>query len=209
MMKYHLVSYGVDSLPLRQVFNHMRRTSRNSDYYYNWNKAGKLFNKYANLVIENYPVKYLRYYIANNILRTLHPPEEIFNAFSPSTQSKVVPAFFGWNKKVNISPKHDFLRPVLKNLSWMYSLYWFMLLACVSYIALGLIKKRISTKHTMFKGVMLMLVFIGVYTAANIYGAPVNLRFLLPIRMCVIAIVFILLQHFLVKRVSENRGVFK
>lgn len=180
--------------PLKIGMNYYGDKIKEYDYYTTWNKVSSRFNDYADLLIKQNFREYVRYYIYNNAKRTLHPPLEVLSAFADSATIKgvVVTDWFDWKDNEQIYPRKDFLRPALLKMPTVYTFYWCALfISIMMYLAFLILKPGIFKKPT-FSITTLLIVFILIYTAASIYAAPVNLRFLLPLRPLMVALPFIL-----------------
>lgn len=195
---FNSVSYDFiwsDSLPLRTAFWYQRLLAREESYYHNWNIAGVQFSEYADLLVKQHPKEFFRYYILNNTVRAFHPPVEVFESFADSVYTPVISDWFNLASGESIRPTNDFLRPLLRNLSVFYSFYWILFGISVMYIAVQLTRRKMNISSGHFKIVILLSVFTLVYLLASIYAAPVNLRFLLPVRVTILGLAFALIQR--------------
>lgn len=186
-----------DSLPLRIVFNSYRGNTdaaKRNKYYTDWNKLGLVYSEYGNLLIKQYFSEYLRYYLLNNAIRSLHPPIEIFESYNQMGDTHILKLFFGWESDYKFEPKKDIFRPVLLQLSWFYTFYWCLFgIAMLMLARVWLLKKGAADNKTIMM-ILLLILFALTYTAASIYGAPVNLRFLIVVRPILIGAFFIVLH---------------
>lgn len=198
------VSYDfiwVDSLPLRMAFNYFKNTAiGETSYYSEWNKAGKAFNTYGNMLIKEYPKEFFKYYLLNNAVRTFHPPAEFFEGYADTTYSIVITKWFNWSDDKKMAPRHDILRPFLVKSPYFYSVYWVLFVVSIGYFMYCLLAGKISRKQLYLKMLVLVAGFVLVYTAGSIYGAPVNLRFLLPLRLPIVLIVVLMINDFVNRR---------
>lgn len=196
-----------DSLPLRIVFNTYRGNTpakNRNKYYTDWNNAGKTYSEYGMRLMRTYLPEYLRYYIANNIARTLHPPIEIFDSYNQMKDTHILKLFYGWDDDRKFKPRHDVFRPVLTHLSWIYTFYWCLFGLSLVMLITTMGFKKMAYKPENNKLIYVLVLFIILYTAANIYAAPVNLRFLIPVRPVIIALFFIILHYIAVKARREK-----
>lgn len=190
---YELMWNEKSPLKLAQVFS--ANQSQEEDYHKIWNRISPSFSDYGDLLIQQNFTEYLRYYIWNNTLRTFHPPAETLESYADTntTKIKIVNAWFGWKEGDKIGPRADVLRPVLKASPFLFSLYWMIYIGSIIAYVVLIIKNRFTYNSLLFKTITLLIAFTGAYTLASIYAAPVNLRFLLPIRAFIIVMPFLLL----------------
>jgi len=171
----HSVSFDFiwsDSLPLRTAFWYQRLLAREESYYHNWNIAGLQFSEYADLLVKEHPKEFFRYYILNNAVRAFYPPSEVFESFADSVYTPVISDWFNLTSGESIRPTNDFLRPLLRNLSFLYSFYWLLFGASVVYVGTQLLRLRMNIGSLFFKIIMLLTFFTFIYLVASIYAAP-------------------------------------
>lgn len=197
------VSYNfiwLDSLPLRWMFLVKRAHNKEIPYYKDWNIVGEKYKKYGNLLIKKYFFKYLRYYIANNAIRACFPPLEVFKKFSIPKDFRVYKIHFRWKEEKNLLPRHDIFRPLLRISPFFYAFYWLLFIASAMFLIMQLKSKKLNYRSVTGKSVIVIGAIIITYAFASIYGAPVNLRFLLPVRVLILGMTFILANHYLSQR---------
>lgn len=202
-VSYHLM--WLDSVPLTLAQNYYIYKEPDVDFFTMWNRCGVLFSDYADLLVRNHFPEYFRYYVVNNAKRMCYPPEEILGYYADTTYSPIITTWFGWGMDEKIEPRYDVLRPVLQNLSGWYTFYWLLFIAANIYLFVQVKLRRVLISSLWFRGVALLLFFVWLYALASIYAAPVNLRFLLPVRVVILGVVFALLQH----AVSHHKSVNK
>ncbi|WP_276132120.1 hypothetical protein [Polluticoccus soli] len=188
----------IDSLPLRQAMYKKRQLTR-WDYYHAWNHMGLVYSEYGKSLITKHPYEYFRYYLYNNFQKLIKPETEVFeNYLYGSSTGKYEREWFELNKHIgkqeNMKPAHDLLRAVLKKQAWVYPVLW--VLFCLSIASfLILLRKKTGIINSEIASMSAVLItFIAIYAAAIVYGAPVMLRFMMPIRLCIIAFVIICIQ---------------
>lgn len=205
----HSTSYAfiwLDSLPLRMAFNYMMPRLNKGSYYGNWNEMGSKLQEYGSLLIKEHFPEYFRYYLVNNTIRTAHPPVEIFESFD-NPNAAVINQWFNMPEGLNTMPRYDFLRPVLRNLSPVYTFYWLLFLASSVYFGVMAWRKKIGTSSTLFKLILALWIFVIMYTAASIYGASVNLRFLLPLRPAIIVLAVVAAGYLMQRNAEKENAV--
>lgn len=185
------VSYAfiwIDSLPLKQIL--YRKVERERWKYYNtWNYLGVVFNDYGNELIKEYPLLYFRYFIYNNAKRLLHPDNETLSSYqSAGAPTKYERQWFKWRPEQKIEPRNDLFRPILRTLPATYTLLWGIFAGVLLAYPVMLYKKIINRSSPYFIPGLIFIVFILMYAAANIISAPVNTRFLMPVRSCIIVL---------------------
>lgn len=190
----------LDSLPLRQAFRVYRNNNYDKGYYRNWNQVGAKFSEYAGLLIKEHFWEYFRYYLVNNTARVFDPPLDELKSFGNTSNSKLIPTFFSWKKSENIQPRQDFFRPLLKAAPFMFFLYWLFFFATVVYLVIQVVRHKQLIRSVAFKSAMFLAVFVLFYCAANVYGAPVVLRMLMPVRMLLVGTVIFAIQFYIRRR---------
>ncbi len=178
--------------PLRTFLNYYRATQKPNDYYEAWNEVGEIYANYGNELIKKNPGKFFNYYLSNNTKNMIYPNGGFLNSFADSSYY-VIRYWFGWDEDINIQPRKDVLRPLLIMSPKVYSFYWILFAAATVYIGIMIFKNRLTKPAIQL--VSLMVGFILLYSAASIYAAPVNLRFLFPIRMMMIGVIFIAINQ--------------
>jgi len=193
-VSYHMM--WLDSVPLTLAQNYYIYKEPQVDFFTIWNRCGVLYSEYADLLMRDHFPEYFRYYLVNNAIRAFHPPEEILTQFPDTTYTPITNEWFGWAINADIQPRHDLMRPFLRNLSGYYSCYWILFLVANGYFIMQFRRKNISSSSTRFRLFILLFFFTWLYALASIYAAPVNLRFLLPVRVVIVGLVFAFIQHF-------------
>lgn len=197
-VSYYLM--WLDSVPLTLAQNYYIYKEPDVDFFTMWNRCGVLFSDYAGLLVRDHFSEYFRYYIVNNTKRMLYPPEEILGYYADTTYSPIITTWFGWSAHDKIQPRYDFLRPFLQRMSGWYSLYWLLFIAVNIYLVILIKRKPAKLSSGWYNGVFLLCFFVWLYALASIYAAPVNLRFLLPVRVVIISLVFAMLQHIILSK---------
>lgn len=183
--------------PLNMYLEYYALHNRSKKYYKMWNEVGALYADYGSELVKTYPGKFFRYYLLNNAKNMVRPNIGFFKSFSDSTYF-VNRLWFGWKDDMDIQPRKDILRPALLITPFVYTFYWIIFAAAAVYLGLAIGKKKMAQPQVVLT--VLMVGFVLLYSAASIYAAPVNLRFLLPIRMMMLGTVFIALQHYTSKK---------
>jgi|GEM_PF-2843394 len=203
----HSVSYDfiwLDSLPLKQAaFIKMSRT-RAYRYHAAWNHMGKVYSDYGDLLIQQYPKEYFRYFLVPNFKRTLAPPIEVFEKFRlTGAMGPYEKSWFEVSNDSTAVPREDILRPALKQLSPFYTLFWFVFLAN---IILGIVifyKKILPYNSKQLLAGYVITAFILLYFFACVYAAPTNLRFIVLLRSLIIT-QSVLYLHILLTRTQPQ-----
>lgn len=201
--KSNEVSYEfiwIDSLPLRPAFYRWRNNNTQLSYYSAWNYMGDIYDRFGTELIKKYPDLFLRYYLLNNTKRLLFPPNEIFDKYIlTGDPGKFERNWFNWNDKEKIEPKKDIFRPLLNINQYSYPILWALFFLAFLYFLFNL--KTISkiSSQVVFRSSIFIITFILFYSAASIIAAPINLRFLLPIRSLMIIFSILMLHSFQLK----------
>lgn len=191
-----------DSLPLRQIL-YRKMESTKWSYYHTWNYTGVVFNNYANELIKKYPALYFRYFICNNAKRLFYPDNEVLIRYNfTGTPGQFEQDWFKWKNPEQIKPEHDLFRPLLHTLPFTYSIFWLVYICCLCLYVYMLCKKIITRRYV--RASLLIAVFILVYGIANIAAAPVNTRFLMPIRSCIIVFVVVCVNAYIHYKERQN-----
>lgn len=178
---------------LKVIHRYYGAINNDDTYYPSWNKVSVELGDYANKLITAHFGLFFRYYLLNNTVRTIHPPEEIFETGTDTlTAAKASRSWFQLGKQNYMPPRQDVLRPFLKNASVAFTIYWILFACCLVYSIFLLTTRRLQLSDNKTRTIIVIIWFILAYTAANIYAAPVNLRFLLPLRPFILALTFIL-----------------
>lgn len=178
---------------LKEIHRYYAFINNDETYYPTWNKVSVELGAYANKLMVSHFGMFLRYYLLNNTVRAMHPPEEIFKTGSDTTTAaKAAFSWFQLGKNNYMQPRQDVLRPILRNASVAFTIYWVLFACCLIYSIILLATKKLQLRDNKTRTIIVIIWFILAYAAANIYAAPVNLRFLLPLRPFILALTFII-----------------
>lgn len=164
-----------------------------TQYYPSWNQVSVHFRSYGNKMIREHMGKFFRYYLWNNATRAIHPDEEFFRMGTDTAiAKKSATPWFELSPNNPMLPEYDIMRPVLRNASVAFTIYWIVFALCFIYTIMLFVQKKLTIKENKARAIIIIIWFIIAYTAAYIYAAPINLRFLLPLRPFIFALTFIL-----------------
>ncbi len=202
--KSNEVSYEfiwIDSLPLRPAFYTWRNNNRQLGYYPAWNYMGDIYNRFGTEVIKKYPNLFLRYYILKNTQRLIFPPNEVFDHFantgSPGTYER---NWFNWSEKEPIQPRHDVFRRLLYINQYSYPVLWVVFLLSLAYFLIYIKTCSRWLSPILFHSSIFLISFILFYSMASVFAAPINLRFLFPIRVAIIVFSFLMIHFYQLKK---------
>jgi hypothetical protein len=178
----------IDSLPLRHAFYYSRAVNP-APWYPAWNAIGATFDEWGSAMIRRYPGVFFQKYLWPNTGRAIYPPMELFEKYhSTGDPGPYEQQWFGW--KSPVTPRQDAFRPLLATTPYAYPVLWLGGLVAVVLLALGYRHERAwSSIEARMAGVILF--FILLYTAASVWGAPINLRFMMPVRTGLLMLVVV------------------
>jgi len=198
-----------DSLPLKPFMVDRIRLSK-SYMSYMWNYLGKVYSDYADLIIKEHPKEYLRYYLFNNLKMLFRPDEEMFKGYFPAPdKDKNVWEWFALDKtteaEIRKEPGLSLLKPVLRELPVMYLLLWFGFSAALIMFFTMLIQKKMNLGSKVAGMCLVFVTYIAIYCLASLFAAPISVRFLMMVRVLILAFMVICVNGF-IKKIPESKG---
>lgn len=185
-------------LPLKQYLA-WRMRSQQLGYVKAWLLSGKDFEKYGSYLIKKEPVAFCKYYLLPNSLRVVFPPERGF-IFSTDTleSDELISSWFKMQKGIKFIPASTLYSDMSLPLRMSECLINLTFLVC---LVCWVFKKNIFLlDERATKALSMLVLFVLMYWAFNIYAAPYEIRYGIPVRPILVALPLILLNAYLSKK---------
>ncbi|HYH16708.1 MAG TPA: hypothetical protein VD794_15865, partial [Flavisolibacter sp.] len=187
VVTYLWSNYG----PLKQYMFYLKGNGQKSYLHY-WHLASQPLGKWADYMIKQYPLVFLRHYIYPNFLFLFSLSNEALFEFPGPSQQMI--DWFEWENrpvKPHVTFYHDFLAATA---SKSYNILWCALL--ISAIALCF-PRRLKLTSLQHRLLLLVSFFCIVYIAMSVYASPLVLRYLLVLRHSLVLVPFLTFYHLL------------
>jgi tetratricopeptide (TPR) repeat protein len=194
-----------EEMPLRQFLWFKIRQNHNSSFDKTWTYLSKsVYRKFGTYIMIHYPFSYLRYYLIPNLLQTLYPPAEFFNNQDgngvANRGKELLKDWFHLDKDL-YSTNSDIIKNNSKFLRIYRLIIWILFFSVIFYSFFK--REKIKLKIFQVKIFWIILIFILTYFAFSVFSAPCQLRYLAPIHLLQITIIYILLNSLF--QVSDSR----
>ncbi|RPH31499.1 MAG: hypothetical protein EHM93_13355 [Bacteroidales bacterium] len=169
----------------------------NSPYIYQWNYLGEnVYSKFGSYVIMKHPLTFAKNYLIPNLWTALYPVhDQIVKRFRidgiPDERMRdwfKLPASEKVYVKSKVFENYFFLIPISRLIIWIVVLGAFVLY---------LIKrKQMQWQPYQHAALWLILIFTSIYLAFNVYASPFELRYIAPIHLMQLSIIYIVINTF-------------
>jgi hypothetical protein len=183
-----------NKLPLKSYcFHEAGRT--NTPFIYQWNYLGEyVYSKFGSFIIRKYPFSFARHYLVPNLRLVLLPiQDQVVRIFmTDKIPDKLLKEWFGFSEREKIYSRSRIyekgfnLIPVSRLMIWI-----FVFAALVIFI---IKRKQIQWQSRQKSAFIILLFFIAVYSAFSIYAGPFELRYIAPVHLSQISLIYIILN---------------
>jgi hypothetical protein len=181
-------------LPLKAYcFYEAQRT--NTPYIYQWNYLGaNVYGKFGSYVMKKYPFAFARYYFLPNCRLIFYPKDDqVVKVFRTDwIPEDLQRSWFGFNSGEKLHSKSRLFEKMFFMIPALRSLIWILLLGCM--ILVFLKRKEILWQPFQLKLFLLLLAFVLIYYAFSAYAGPFELRYIGPVHMAIISLIYISLN---------------
>lgn len=169
----------------------MKTIQQNQTYYLReWVRTSLDFDKYAKFLIKKYPGQFFLHYLWPNTKEAIYPGITFTDEFNAYV---IIPSDNKWfeeRPEEYVQPEHPlyhtYIAPILSEI------VLFQWLAFFAALVAGLIfRKRMVFTFIQRMAFWFFLLFIAAYTGFNILAAPFMVRYLLPIHVMQVAVIFL------------------
>lgn len=191
-------------LPLKAFcFYEVQRT--NTPYIYQWNYLGaNVYGKFGSFIMKKYPLAYIRYYLLPNCRLIFYPTDDqVVKRFRTDWAPEDL--LTGWfdfkageklHSKSRLYENTFFLIPISR------SIIWTLLLA--SMIVLFFKRKHILWLPYQQVSFFLLFSFILIYYAFSAYAGPFELRYMGPVHVAIVSVIYIVMNEVNFNRVKQD-----
>ena len=175
-------------LPLKQ-FLARKIQQKNADYLTTFTYLGEnVYSKFASDIIKHHPVEYFIHYILPNTLSVLYPDhDDVYFRYSGDFTPELLKSWFGIEEK--LSARSNIVGKISGALSVFQIITWLLVFLSVIFY---LIKKQYQhcsqLQNKIYWGIVF---FVLSYLAFNIYAAPFATRYITPVHVLQIAIIYL------------------
>ncbi len=155
--------------------------------------GSNMYKDYAWHIIMNYPFSFFRYYYLPNIKQAFYPPA-ILIAETGNEKQKIIYEYYDIDKENKMQAKLDFLsNPEYETIMQILHLIMWIAIAAIGVTAFLRRKKlAFSTDDKIVFGGLFC--FAAIYYAANIFAAPMEIRYFIPMHAIQFIFCYLLLN---------------
>jgi hypothetical protein len=180
--------------PLKQ-YTYWRMQTQNMDYLRAWLLSGEDFSKFGSYLIKTYPVAFTRYYLLPNTWNVFYPPARgAIHKIEDIVVDDLFHEWYGLEKGNKFSTGRSELYTQSSTLLAVGNLLlWAAFFAAIIVMAL----KWKTLQHTpeQVKTILFLILFALGYAAFNAFAGPFEYRYIIPIRLLLIALPFVVLAN--------------
>jgi hypothetical protein len=191
------------NLPLKR-FLFYKMQQRNGEYLTTFTSLGEnVYGKFAAYMIKQHPIAYFTHYILPNALSVLYPNhDDVYEtSYSGNIPADMLKSWFGMDEKTTLHANSG----IIKKLSSFFSVFqvisWLLVFLSVIF---HLIKKNYKqwslTQNRIYWS---MVFFVFSYLAFNVYAAPFATRYICPVHILQMTIIYLALNCFGFKSQAE------
>jgi hypothetical protein len=189
-------------LPLKK-YHRSEMTRQNKIYLYEWNYLGEnVYSKFGAHIIKKHPLAFARHFMLPNLRLVLYPTQDqIVKYFrTDGIPTDLLKTWFGFGETEKLYSRSRIFEKTFFLIPFSRLIIWALLFA----VLLIFFTKR---KHVLWqpsqKAIFLISVFfLAIYSAFSVYAGPFELRYIAPIHLVQIALIFIMLNMTLFNNVN-------
>lgn len=190
-------------MPLK-VYCYYECNRTNTPYIYQWNYLGEyVYSKFGKYIITHYPIAFTKHYLIPNLYTTLYPKhDQIIKLYrTDGIPENLIRDWFKLdplkysNSKSTLFEKGFFLFPISRFIIWCL-----IFIALIIYFVKRKTVELVPIQHYM---IWVLIAFLAIYTAFNIYASPFELRYIAPIHLVQIAILYIIVNSINLEAISN------
>lgn len=193
--------------PLKRFhFLYARKTQK---YFLpSWIELGKeTYNDFGTYIMVHYPIAYFRYYLLPNFVGTLYCTNDQLYAkeFSKDViRADVLASWYGIDSKKEVFARSSFIHSVSSIFPVWELIVWLLMFAS---ILCFLIKRHARLLTQLQRNMYWVLVlFVMSYLAFHVYAAPFELRYVIPIYIMQLSIIYLSLYAAMLAKQSTLQG---
>jgi len=184
-----------NKLPLKSFcFYEARRT--NTPYIYQWNYLGEyVYSKFGSYIIKKYPYSFAKHYLFPNLKLVMLPTkDQVIRTFiSDKIPDNLLKEWFRFDDTEKIYSRSRVFEKVFLLIPVSRLIIWILVLLAV--IILIIRRKLIQWQSCQKEWFLLLLAFIAVYSAFSVYAGPFELRYIAPVHLAQISLIYIILNN--------------
>jgi hypothetical protein len=188
------------TLPLKEYcISEVTRT--NNPYIYQWNYLGaNVYSKFGSYVIKKYPITFAKNYLLPNTWAALYPVhDQIVKRFRiDGISDELMRDWFELPQSEKVITKSKIFENIFFLIPISRLVIWFLVFAAL--IMLFVRRKQIDWKPFHKIAFCVLLAFSSIYFAFNIYASPFELRYIAPIHLMQLSLIFIILNSLSLER---------
>lgn len=158
-----------------------------------------VYSKFAGEMMKQHPVAYFMHYILPNTLSVLYPNhDDVFVKYTGDIPGELLKNWFQMDEKTSLHSNSNFVANTSVFLSLFQLITWLLIFAAVVF---HLIKKQYKQWNPIQNKIYWSLVFFVLsYLAFYIYASPFATRYICPIHVLQIAIIYLGINSFEYKK---------
>lgn len=187
-------------LPLKQYFTKQRAIKRNS-YIKTWTYLGKeTYSDFGMTIIKNYPFQYFKHFMLPTLWGILYPTKDQLYPYynTQLIKKETLDQWFKYDPE-KMNGETTILNELAPYSTYRLGVWIFVIVAMVLSIVFKFWKKMAIKDYMMY---FFLVFFILSYILFHMYSAPFMPRFIVPIHLIQISIIYIVANHFFNKRLA-------
>ena len=183
------------NLPLKQyLFNTINKNGW--PYIKAWTSLGKNeYGEFGKYVMLNYPWEYLRYFLMLNSIGVFYPKgDQLYLSYNPNAiPPELLEKWFEIKPGINLYSRSKIIEKISPGFAKLRLLIW--ILVFFSIVLLFLKKIWIHLSKVNLYTLIFIVFFLLIYTIFHIYATPFEIRYIVPVHLVQIAIIYIALNE--------------
>ncbi len=168
--------------PLKE-YTYWKMQTMQIDYLRSWLLCSKDFSKFGSYLIKKYPGSFLNHYMLPNAWCVIYPPRSwgVISRIEDITTDDLFHDYYGLPKGIKFSAGRSVAFSKMSPfLSSGVFLFWMIFLASSAFLAFKW--KVIKQEKQKFNCILFLILFALGYSGFNIFSAPFEYRYIIPIR---------------------------
>lgn len=189
-------------LPLKQYL--AKQIALKHNYYLKtWTLLGKdIYQDFGMTVIKNHPIAYFRYFMFPTFLGILYPAkDQLYTKYdTKSIKTETFDQWFTYDKE-NLESKNTVINEFAPFSVYRLTIWIFVFLTLIFSVVFKLWKKVPKTNYVQF---FFITFFLLSYVLFHMYSASFEARYIAPIHLIQITIIYIIINTLLNKQTSKD-----
>jgi len=183
------------NLPLKQyLFNTINKNGWR--YIKAWTSLGKNeYGEFGKYIMLNYPWEYFRYFLMPNSIGVLYPiGDQLYHSYNPKAiPNELLEMWFEIKPGISLYSRSKIIEKISPNFAKLRLLIWILVFFSIVLIILKKIWIHLSKVN--FYTFIFIVFFLLIYTVFHIYATPFEIRYIVPVHLVQMAIIYIAINE--------------